>query len=288
MSAAARFWEIGQFAPPRVVGYPQTPPRMFRAAPRTGVKRSRFTAGFNGGGFQRRVRARGGNGYGGRYAGRFRRVGYWGRYRGAGGSNRGGELKFHDIDWDQAAADFNAGVISNTSSLVLIGQATTESTRIGRKAVIHSIGWRAKLQRIAVASTGAAAPEPIRMILVQDKQCNGAAPSVAGDSGLLETANYQSFNSLANKGRYKVLFDKVFTLNTIAMGGNGTANDSAAVDRQWTFFKKCNIPIEYSGVANPSVIAEVRTNNIFGIMISQSANSTVTLDSKFRFRFSDG
>ncbi len=288
MSAAARFWELGVFAPPPVQGYPQTPPRMFRAAPRTGVKRSRFTAGFNGGGFQRRVRARGGAGYGGRYAGRFRKVGYWGRYRGAGGSNRGGELKFHDIEWNEAAADQSAGVISNTSSLVLIGQATTESTRIGRKAVIHSIGWRAQLKLASISGAGLQPAHTVRMILVQDKQCNGAAPAVSGDSGLLESANYQSFNSLANKGRYKVMFDKVFTFNPTAAAGNGTANDTAPVVRNFTFFKKCNVPIEYSGVANPSVIAEVRTNNIFGILISDLATTVMTLDSKFRFRFSDG
>ncbi len=198
------------------------------------------------------------------------------------------ELKFHDIDWDQAAADLSAGVISNTSSLVLIGQATTEKTRIGRKAVIRSIGWRARCTLIANASATTSLASTVRMMLVLDKQANGAAPAVTGDSGVLSSANYQSFNNLVNKGRYKVLFDKVYTLNAQAAAGDGATNDTAPVNRNWTFFKKCNIPIEYSGVANPSVIAEVRTNNIFGIIITAGNTSDTTLDSKLRFRFSDG
>ncbi len=217
----------------------------------------------------------------------FRQVGTW-EPRGRRAVADGVELKFHDIDWDEAAADFSAGVISNASSLVLIGQGVTESTRVGRKCVIKSIGWRAQLERIAVSSTGIAASEVIRLIIVQDKQANGAAPTVSGTGGLLESANYQAFNNLNNKSRFRVLYDKTFTLNTLAAAGDGTSNDSGAVQRSFSFFKDVNIPMEYSGTANPSVIGEVRTNNIFGIMISESGNSTVALDSKFRFRFSDG
>lgn len=222
-------------------------------------------------------------------AGRFRRVGYWGRYAGAGGRAGGTqELKFHDIDWDEGVADWSAGLISNTSSLTLIGQGVTESTRIGRKAVIKSIGMRGLLKMSSISGAGLQPAQTTRLFIVLDKQANGAAPAVSGASGLLETADFQSFNSLANKGRYKVLLDKTFTFNAIAAAGDGAANDTAPVNKNFTFFKKCNIPMEYSGVANPSVITEVRTNNIFGIVISDNTTSTVALVSKLRFRFSDG
>lgn len=245
------------------------------------------------GGNGRRVRGRfnGGGARRGRYAGRgrFRKVGFWGRYPGAGGTPQGSELKFHDIDWDQAVANLQAGVISNTSSLVLIGQGVTESTRIGRKAVIKSIGWRGALNMAAFAGTALRDPETVRLMIIQDKQCNGAAPAVSTSAGVLATANYQSFNNLANKGRFNVLFDKVFAMNARAGAGDGAADDTASFDVNFTFFKKCNIPIEYSGVANPSVITEVRTNNIFGLMINKTNSATgVSLDSKLRFRFSDG
>jgi len=195
------------------------------------------------------------------------------------------ELKFHDIDWDESAADMSAGVISNTDSLIKIGQGITESIRIGRKAVLKSVGWRGKLQ--LVTANAISAPQVIRLLLVVDTQCNGSAPTVTGNDGLLETANYQSFNDLNNKDRFKVLSDKSYTLNAEAIAGNGTDNDSAPVDRTFSVFKSLDLPIEYSGTANPSVIAEIRTNNVFGIMIASTAVNSVTLDSKFRFRFTE-
>ncbi len=220
-------------------------------------------------------------------AGFTRQVGFYGRYAGAGGPARGGELKFHDIDWDEAGADFSAGVISNTSSLVLIGQGVTESTRIGRKCVIRSIGWRGNLKGATVATASAPPAHSVRLLVVQDTQANGAAPTVSGTGGLFESADYQSFNNLVNKGRFKVLYDKVHAMNWGAGAGDGTTNDFAPFNRNFTFFKKCEIPIEYSGVASPSVITELRTNNIYGVMISSSSGTDVSLDSKFRFRFSD-
>ncbi len=198
-----------------------------------------------------------------------------------------GELKFHDIDWDEAAADISAGVISNTSSLVLIGQGVTDSTRIGRKAVIKSIGWRGQIQLVGTATAAATVPEIVRLILVLDTQANGAAPAVTGADGLLASANYQSFNNLTNKGRFTVLRDEVFDMNPLVAAGNGTTNDFGAVNKSFTFFHKCNIPIEYSGTAAPSVITELRTNNIFGIMINKTTATNTILDSKFRFRFTD-
>ncbi len=199
-----------------------------------------------------------------------------------------GELKFHDIDWDEAAADISGGVISNTSSVVLIGQGITSSTRMGRKCVIRSIGWRGQIKLASGSGSGPLAPETTRLILVQDKQCNGAAPAVSGTNGLLASANYQSFNNLINRNRFIVLMDKTYVINPTAGAGNGTANDFPSHTRAFSFFKKCAIPMEYSGTAAPSVIGEVRSNNIFGIIINETASSSIALDSKFRFRFSDG
>ncbi len=221
-------------------------------------------------------------------AGRYRKVGFWGRYPGAGGPTRGGELKFHDIDWDEAGADMSAGVISNTSSLVLIGQGVTEKTRIGRKLTIRSIGWRGELQLAKLASTELQDGASIRLMICQDTQCNGAAPSPAGTNGVLAANDFQAFNNLANKGRFHVMMDKVITMNCLAGAGNGTADDSPMVRRSFKWFKKgLSIPMEYSGSAVPADITELRTNNIFGIMITGDSATTVSMGSKLRFRFSD-
>lgn len=203
------------------------------------------------------------------------------------GMPRVGELKFHDIDWDEPNADQSAGVISNTSSLVLIGQGVTEKLRIGRKAVIESIGWRGSLKLALSAGAALQTPETVRLMIVHDQQCNGAAPTITGGDGVLASANYQAFNDLVNKGRFKTLYDQFFTMNSVAASGDGAVNDSAEQDINFDFFKKLEIPIEYSGTASPSVITELRSNNIFGLMITKTASGITSLDSKFRFRFRD-
>ncbi len=220
----------------------------------------------------------------GRFAnGRYRKVGYWGRYPGAGGSPYGGELKFHDIDFDDAVVA-NTGAIANAGSVVLIGQGVTESTRIGRKCTIRSIGWRYSYglpEQDAVATPQAG--DLLRVIMYVDKQTNGAT---AGVTDILETADYQSFNNLANKGRFRILCDKVHTINY-----SGLASDGAGVVSQarpvysGRFFKKMNLPLEFSGTAAPAAITEVRTNNIGILLISQGG--VCDFASKLRFRFSD-
>ncbi len=224
----------------------------------------------------------------GRYAGYYRRVGNYGRYnRMGGGMTSGQELKFHDIDMDLAPADYSLGIIGNTDSVVKIGQGLTESTRIGRKCVIRSIGWRGDIILDGSAGGGAAVGTTPRLMLVQDTQCNGAAPTVSGIGGVLESADWRSFNNLSNKGRYKVLMDRSFNLVIRAGAGDGAANDYSGERVGFTFFKRCNIPLEFSGVANPAAITELRTNNIFPLLILNNASTLTQLQSKFRFRFSD-
>ncbi len=222
-----------------------------------------------------------------RFAGYYRREGYYGRFNKPSVMTGGQELKFHDIDMDLAPADYSLGIIGNTDSVVKIGQGLTESTRIGRKCVIRSIGWRGDIILDGQSVAGVGVGTTPRLMLVQDTQCNGAAPAVSGIGGVLESADWRSFNNLSNKGRYKVLWDRRFTLNTTAGAGNGTANDMSGMRQAFAFYKKCHIPLEFSGVADPAAITELRTNNIFCILILNNGSALTQMQSKFRFRFSD-
>lgn len=191
------------------------------------------------------------------------------------------ELKFHDVDVDQAAADLSAGVILNTSSINFIPQGVTESNRLGRKCTVKSINWRGAIELASVAGAGLQIAQTWRMMLVLDKQCNGSVVTV---TDVLESANYQSFNNLSNKGRFRTLSDKTFTLNPQAGAGDGAVDDTSPVRVDFTFFSKCNIPLEISSTGTP-VIADIRSNNFFVLLISNSASAIMSLDSKVRLRF---
>ncbi len=193
-----------------------------------------------------------------------------------------GELKFHDLDINQSPIAA-AGDIAE-DSLVTIAQGTDESTRIGRKVVIRSIGARCQL---ALPEFDAVADpvegDVVRVILYLDKQCNGAAATVLG---ILESADYQSFNNLSNKGRFLTLFDKELPMSyqSLASDGAGVVSGGEVVDI-FSFHKKCNIPIEYDNSVTTGAIGSVRTNNLGLLTISKTG--TIKLFSKWRLRFTD-
>ncbi len=213
-----------------------------------------------------------------------RRVGFYGRYnRRNRGGGPGSELKFHDVTADEAVQDLSGGIIVNTSSINLIPQGVTEIQRIGRKCTIKSINYRYTLTQIATAAATLGAGQTVRIMIVLDKQCNGAAPTVSGTGGVLETATFQSFRNLASGSRFWVLMDRTHNMNIRAAAGDGAANDSSAFDLTRSFYKKVNIPIEFN--AATGAIAEIRTNNLFILLINSTASSFISLASRVRLRF---
>ncbi len=203
-----------------------------------------------------------------------RTAGYYGRYAG------GGELKFHDVDLDDAVIAAGGTI---TASVNLIPQGVTEVQRIGRKCTIKSINWRMSLN--LAEQDAQATPESgdtVRIIMYIDKQCNGATAAVLD---VLESADFQSFNNLSNKSRFRTLMDRTITLNfaTLASDGAGVVSSTDMfIDQQ--FYKKCNIPIEFD--ATTGAITEIRSNNIGVLLISRAGVSI--FNSKIRLRFSDG
>ncbi len=192
----------------------------------------------------------------------------------------GQELKFHDVDVDDAAIS-TAGTIQNGGTINIIPQNTTESGRIGRKCTIRAIGWRYNIRLPAQASMSETS-DTVRVLMYLDKQANGATASVAG---ILETDNYQAFNNLANKGRFLTLYDKVHNIRALSAIAGPVTGQSELVG---SFFKKCNIAIEYDNTATTGVLSTIRSNNLGILLISRDGDNTgLAFDSKVRLRFSD-
>ncbi len=204
-------------------------------------------------------------------AGFTRSAGFFGRF------GQGGELKFHDVDLDDATVAAGAVV---TDSINKIAQGVTEVQRVGRKCTIRSINWRFTLL-LAPATASANTSDTLRILMYLDKQANGAT---AANTDVLESASYLSFNNLANKGRFRTLMDRTYNIASAAGGGDGTTEDYGPKDISDTFFKKVNIPIEFS--AATGAITEIRSNNIGVILLSRAG--VIGFASKIRLRFSDG
>ncbi len=197
--------------------------------------------------------------------------GYYGRF------SKPGELKFHDLDINDALVA-TGGTIAQVSCNN-IAQGITEVTRIGRKCTIRSINWRFQLL-LPTQTAGANTSDVVRVILYLDKQANGATAAV---TDIIEANDFQSFNNLANKSRFRTLMDRSYTMNATAGGGNGSTEDYGETQINDTFFKKCNIPVEFDSTTG--AITEIKSNNIGVLLLSHSG--TTVFGSKMRLRFSD-
>ncbi len=207
--------------------------------------------------------------------GRDRTGGYYGRY--TGGSS---ELKFHDIDLLDAAV---SAIWTVQPVLLTIPEGNGESDRIGRKIVIKSIGMRYSV-KLPTTATAANTSDSIRVVLFQEKQANGA---VSAKLDVMETDNYFSFRNLANVGRYRILYDQVHDLSTPAGSGRGTTDTLSYGETilNASFYKNCNIPIEYDNSANDGTIGTIRSNNI--MLMLGSDTGLLAFTGKMRFRYSD-
>ncbi len=206
--------------------------------------------------------------------GRDRVGGYYGRFAGA-----NAEMKFHDVDLDDAIIAAG-GVI--TPTINIIPQDVTEIGRIGRKCTIKSIFWRGNLAIPTGELQGAPGQgERFRIILYLDKQCNGATATALG---ILEVVGIDGYRNLANSGRFQILFDHRAVLNYQTLS-HFAVNSFAfsAVQRNFSFFKKCTIPIEFDSTTG--ALTEVRSNNLGILIISEGGTGSIA--SSIRLRFSD-
>ncbi len=207
------------------------------------------------------------------------------------------EKKFFDLSITQTTINSVAtllgtnGVHGTAQTIVGIPQGTTESSRIGRKCTITNIYARLQFEFLADnqpdMSAATAAHETIRVMMFWDKQANGAA---GGSTDILETNHWASFRNLANSKRFTILFDRTYHWNTtVIAAGNGTANDSSRVTKDYLvkISKKVFIPIEYL-LTTGALTSNIATNNI-GMIVWGKHGGTIaaTTSGRIRIRFID-
>jgi len=217
--------------------------------------------------------------------GYYRRVGLYRRFRG-GQNLRNGiapELKFKDIahTFGAAAIPVN-GVLGG--SLILITSGTAPSTLVGRKMTLKNITIRGTItlpKDSDGALSGTAITDVVRIMLVWDKQCNGAQAAV---TDVISTASgVEGLRNMEKSQRFQVLKEWLVNINS-AMAYDPTNNVyvNSGFQKAFKYNKKCNITIHYDDTAS-SVIADVQDNNIFLLAISNSGAVRVSAQSRIRF-----
>lgn len=137
----------------------------------------------------------------------------------------------------------------------LIQQGATVAQRIGNKVVLKSIHVTAHFNVLAVANSGT-----IRVMVVYDKQTNGAFPALT-DIILAQPAGAASPLSginIANKSRFQMIRDKYFNLS-----GGGTTG--------YVFDEYCKGRWEVEYGANAGNIGDFRTGAVYFVAYYLSA-----------------
>lgn len=187
--------------------------------------------------------------------------------------NAGPERNF----WDKTAN----GILDDTAAggfvqnLALVPEGTGTERRIGRKITVKSVHVRMQLR----TGSGTTMTMPYRLMLVWDKQANGATATPAELLYLSGSTPY-AYNELSNSDRFAILRDTWGVVTKVA-----AATD--LVDEVVTWDVPVEIPIEYLGATG--VISEVKSNNL--ILMAFTTNSVVEghggIDVISRIRFLD-
>lgn len=207
----------------------------------------------------------------------------WGFKRGMGALSRP-ELKFWDTETQAEQLGGPGSGIVLIPSLNELVQGTGNSQLIGRKAVIKSITMKGTMELLykSAATYSVEAGDSYRLVLVLDRQANGAAPLW---TDVFVDASVESMIRLENSMRFTIIKEWIGSMNTMYTY-NTTLNTFVApgVLKTWKWSKKCNIPLEFVDGASGD-IADVKSNNL--VLMGISVVSNMYFTSNFRIRFAD-
>jgi len=184
-----------------------------------------------------------------------------------------GEQKFFDTAIS-ATIDTTG---ENVSSLVLIPQGVTESTRIGREVLITRIQLLGHLIWRTDMTDAQYSQAKIRILLVLDKQANGAS---AGWTTLFSSDSANAFKNPANQERFEILQDWILLPE---FGSGSTAHTSPAI--QMEYDEECEIVVQWNGA--DGAITELQSNNLLVMAKSNDGDDIHTWVANWRVNYSD-
>lgn len=173
-----------------------------------------------------------------------------------------------------------AGAQTTPGSISAIAQGDGESNRDGRKCTLTSLHIKGDLRIGPAAGATLQSASIVRVAVVWDTQTN-AKQLNAEDVFLAATHIEHSFRNLQFSKRFKILKDATFVLNTLAGAGDGAANDSADVIKNFKWNFKLNIPVIHKSTT--AVVASITDNSLHVIAFSNNTAATLSYESRIRF-----
>lgn len=185
------------------------------------------------------------------------------------------------------------GVLQN---LATIQVGTGEYNRVGNKVALKSLRIRFSITS-ATPTTPQLGPNVARLMVIYDRQPNGAYPTIANllnlirqDGTAVNGTCWSSIN-LNLLERFIVLMDKCFTLPSILSDGTEVGvwpmnEELYMIDE---FIKLKNLETVYSNTASPLAIAQVQVGALYLLSLGDTtqANAPYAWKGETRLRFRD-
>lgn len=173
------------------------------------------------------------------------------------------EIKYND-------STVAASAVSSTATFLLLNGmslGTSSSTRIGQSVKCQGMDLR-----FSISGNVTAVQSYTRLLVVYDKQANGAIFSILS---LLNAADTIASYAVGSQMRFNVLYDETFATSTA--GPLNIVNFTKLGVNQHT---------EYT-TGNAGTIADINSGSIYLVYISDQAVNTTTLNSYIRYWFID-
>ncbi len=221
-----------------------------------------------------------------RNRGYLRTAGYYGRYNvGAPRAGMSVEKKF----FDTIISGFYDTAAEVLTSVNLIPQGVTEATRVGRKCTVTDINIKGEVRWDSITWATLESSQ-VRLVLVLDKQANGANPAFADVFDTSTSTTVNAFRLLSNVDRFTVLKNWHIVPQNIA---SSTTDNWATIANtvvqaptsRFKFSKKCKIPLEFSSTTG--AITEIRSNNIVLFAVAVGQDDVYLSRITVRIRFTD-
>ncbi len=194
---------------------------------------------------------------------------------------RGVKQKTNQIEYKFADEEKNDSVVLSggevQNQIFVVPTGDTDQSRDGKKITITSIFIRFQFTLPSNLSFGDTF-DTLRVILLIDKQANGALPAV---SQILESPDIQGFRNLDETHRFRTLLDR--TWNVVSKSGafNGSVTHFGGDIINYQFYKKLNLPILYND--DSGLIATITSNNIVMMFISNSQLGGIKSNIRIRY-----
>lgn len=176
------------------------------------------------------------------------------------------------------------GLATGYTCLNCLEQGNGISQRIGNKVVLKSLRLKGQLSLDDSTTPPLGYTATYRVMVVYDKQTNGAAPVIGdiianvGTAGAYVTA-FNSGIRINNKNRFVVLKDKTFDLSDYSAVNQ--------IDIDW-FIKK-NLETVYSATTNPPTITQISSGAILLLVFTDGLEGALPYLANFncRLRYED-